>query len=74
MYEAMLKIECKNSALIKKSLEPDIENSETIKTELKADKSFIEIKIKSKKLSYLKAIINSYISRISMLMEAEKIR
>ncbi len=74
MYEAKLRIECEKPELIKKSLEPDIENSETIKTELKADKDSIEINIKSKKLSYLKAIINSYISLVSMLMEAEKIR
>lgn len=73
MYEAKLKIECKNSELIKKSLNPDIENNETVKTELKANKNFIEIKIKSKRLSYLKAIINSYISLIAMLMEVDKV-
>jgi len=74
MYEASLKIECENPELVKKSLEPDVENDETVETDLKADKDFIEIKIKSKKLSYLKAIINSYISLISMLVEADKIR
>ena len=72
MFESNLKIKCKNSNLIKKSLEPDIENSRDIKTKILARKNFIEIRIKSKKLSYLKAIINSYISLISMLIEAEK--
>ena len=72
MYEAEIKIECKNPELVKKSLEPDMENSETIKTELKTGKDYIGIRVESKKLSYLKAIINSYISLISMLMEADK--
>ena len=74
MYEAHIKIECEDPELVKKSLEPDIENSETVKTDLKTDKGSIEIKIESKKLSYLKAIINSYISLISVLKDAEKIK
>ena len=73
MFEAKLKFECKTPKLIKKSLEPDMENSEQIKTEITEGKDFIEINIKSRKLSHLKAVINSYISLVSMLLEAEKI-
>lgn len=73
MFEANLKFECRNPELIKRSLKPDAENSENVKTKITAEKDFIEINIKSKKLSHLKAIINSYISLASMLLEAEKI-
>jgi tRNA threonylcarbamoyladenosine modification (KEOPS) complex Pcc1 subunit len=72
MFEAKIKIECKNPELIKKSLEPDIKNDEQSETVIKAEKDGIEIKINSKKLSYLKAIINSYISLVSMLTEVDK--
>lgn len=72
MYEANLKLKCKDSELIKKSLDPDIENSEEIKTGIKAEKGLVEINIKCEKLSHLKAVINSYISLISMLLEEEK--
>jgi tRNA threonylcarbamoyladenosine modification (KEOPS) complex Pcc1 subunit len=72
MFEAKVKIECKNPDLIKKSLEPDIKNDEQSETVVKAEKDGIEIKIKSKKLSYLKAIINSYLSLVSMLIEVDK--
>lgn len=74
MYEINLKINCKNSELIKKSLEPELENSEKVKTRIKTSKNYIKINIKSKKINHLKAIINSYISLISMLLEADKIR
>jgi tRNA threonylcarbamoyladenosine modification (KEOPS) complex Pcc1 subunit len=72
MFEAKINIECKNPDLIKKSLEQDIKNDEQSETVVKAEKNEIEIKIKSKKLSYLKAIINSYISLVSMLIEVDK--
>lgn len=80
MYEANLKLACKNPVLIKKSIEPDIKNDaetqiviKVIKAGegLKTDEGFIEIRIKSKKLNHLKAIINSYIALISMLKEAK---
>ncbi|HKZ45206.1 MAG TPA: KEOPS complex subunit Pcc1 [archaeon] len=74
MFEANLKFECENPESIKRSLEPDAENSENVKTTINAEKDFLEIEVKSKKLSHLKAIINSYISLVSMLLEAEKIR
>jgi len=69
--EVILRIECKKPEFVKKSLEPDIQNSEEVQTEIRTDKSFVELTIKSKKLSHLKAIINSYISLISMLEQAE---
>lgn len=73
MFEANLKFECKSPEPIKKSLEPDAENSENVETKITAGKGFVEINVKTKKLSHLKAIVNSYISLVSMLLEAEKI-
>ncbi len=70
MHEARLRIECKNPGLVEKSLEPD---SEKATTELSTGKGFVEIKIKSEKLSYLKALVNSYISLIGMLNDADKV-
>jgi tRNA threonylcarbamoyladenosine modification (KEOPS) complex Pcc1 subunit len=71
MYEATLKIECKNPELIKKSLEPDIKNNKNLEVKIKASKNLIEIEIKSKKISHLKGIINSYLGLINMLMEVD---
>ena len=73
MYEAKLRFEVVNPEFVKKSLEPDIKNDENTQTMIKTDKNFIDIIIKSKKLNYLKAIINSYISLVAVLEEVEKI-
>jgi len=73
MYEATLRLEVKDPELIKKSLEPDIKSGEDIKVSIRTSKKTITINIKSKKLSYLKAVINSYISLISMLKNLEEI-
>ena len=74
MYEAELKFKVANPEIIKKSLEPDIKNDETVQTTIETDKNFIHIIIKSKKLNYLKAIINSYISLVAVLEEVENIK
>lgn len=73
MYEATLKLQCSKPDLVKKSLEPDIKNDEIIKTKLRVNNNSIIITIKSKKLNYLKAVINSYISFVNMLEEVDKI-
>jgi tRNA threonylcarbamoyladenosine modification (KEOPS) complex Pcc1 subunit len=69
VFVAKLKIECRSPKLIKRSLDPDIRNDDNIQTNLRITKKAIIIEIKSKKLSYLKAIINSYLSLISTLRE-----
>lgn len=73
MHEAKLRFKVVNPEIVKKSLEPDIKNDENTQTTIKTDKNFMEIIIKSKKLNYLKAIINSYISLVVVLEEAERI-
>ncbi|MBI2084795.1 MAG: hypothetical protein HYT70_04275 [Candidatus Aenigmarchaeota archaeon] len=73
MYEATLKLKCARPETVKQSLEPDIRNDEIVQTEMNAEKDTLSIVIKSKKLNYLKAVINSYISLVSMLEEVEKI-
>jgi len=72
MHEVNLRFECKQPEAVKDALEPDVKNTEDSHTELNVGEGFIDIKVKNKKLSHLKAIINSYISIISMLNEAEE--
>jgi tRNA threonylcarbamoyladenosine modification (KEOPS) complex Pcc1 subunit len=69
--QATLKIECKNPEIIKKGLEPDIENKRDLKIDLSIYKKNLIIKIESKKISYLKAVINSYLSLVKTLKEME---
>lgn len=77
-FEMVLKLACKNPETVKVSLEPDIKNDKISQTEIvphcetKTNKNFVEIKIKSKKLSHLKAIVNSYLNAVAMLNEVEK--
>ena len=73
MFEANLKLKCSRPDLVKQSLEPDIKNDETVETILNVKNDVLEIVIKSKKLNYLKAVINSYISTVNMLEEVDKI-
>ena len=74
MHEVELRFECKNPAAAKKALEPDVKDDDDAQTELKVEKAALRIRLKSKKLSLLKAIINSYISIISMLGEAASVK
>lgn len=68
MNEALLKLKVKNAKKVKQSLEVDKSSNVTIK----AKRNFLEIRIVEKKLSHLKAIINSYISLVNMLAEVSK--
>lgn len=71
--QATLKIECKNPEIIKKSLLPDIKERKDLKINLKTDKNNLIIKIESKKISYLKAVINTYLSLVKTLKELEEL-
>jgi tRNA threonylcarbamoyladenosine modification (KEOPS) complex Pcc1 subunit len=70
--KATLKIECKNPKIIKNSLLPDIKEKKDLRIKLKTDKKNVIVEIESKKISYLKAVINSYLSLIKMLKELEE--
>jgi len=70
--QATLKIECKDPEIIKKSLLPDIKNKKDLTINLSTDKNNLIIKIESKKISYLKAVINSYLSLVKTLKEMEE--
>lgn len=70
--QAVLKIECKDPEIIKKSLLPDIENKKDLTIDLSTDEKNLIIKIESKKISYLKAVINSYLSLVKTLKEMEE--
>ena len=73
MYEAVLTLKCSKPDLIRQSMEPDIKNDEIVETSMSVKNDTLEIVIKSKKLNYLKAVINSYISTVNMLEEVDKI-
>ena len=73
MYEAVLTLKCSRPDLAKQSIEPDIKNDDIVETILNVKNDTLEIVIKSKKLNYLKAVINSYISTVNMLEEVDKI-
>jgi len=69
--QATLKIGCKNPEVIRKSLLPDVKSKKDLKINLKTDKKNLIIKIETKKISYLKAVINSYLSLVKTLKELE---
>ncbi|MCX6821739.1 MAG: KEOPS complex subunit Pcc1 [Candidatus Aenigmarchaeota archaeon] len=70
--QAIIKIECKDPEIIMKSLLPDIKEKKDLKINLKTDKGNLVIEIESKKISYLKAVINSYLSLVRALKELEE--
>ena len=70
--QAILKIECKDPEIIKKSLLPDIKNKKDLTIDLSTKEKNLIIKIESKKISYLKAVINSYLSLVKTLKEMEE--
>lgn len=67
--KATLRIECKEPELIMKSLLPDVQNKEDLKVNLSTKKNNLIIEIETKKISYLKAVINSYLSLVKALKE-----
>lgn len=69
--KATLRIECKEPELIMKSLLPDVQNKEDLKVNLSTKKNNLIIEIETKKISYLKAVINSYLSLVKALKELE---
>jgi tRNA threonylcarbamoyladenosine modification (KEOPS) complex Pcc1 subunit len=70
--QATLRIECKNPKIIMNSLLPDAEKNKEIKIKITAKKSHVIVDIRTQKISYLKAVINSYLSLIKMLNEMEE--
>jgi len=69
--KATIRIECKNPKIIMKSLLPDVQNREDLKVVLSTKKNDLIIEIETKKISYLKAVINSYLSLVKALKELE---
>jgi len=67
--KATIKIECKDPEIIMKSLLPDIQNKKDLKVNLSTEKNDLIIEIEAKKISYLKAVINSYLSLVKALKE-----
>jgi len=74
MHEVNIRLKCKRPEIVKKSLDPDVKNSENLQTEIRALKRLVEINVKGKKLSHLKAVINSYLSIVGVLDEIEDMK
>jgi len=74
MHESILRLKCKNTEAVAKSLQPDIKNDADSQTTIRTDKNFVVINIRSEKLSHLKAIVNSYLSIVAALNEVEEIK
>ena len=71
--KATIRIECKDPKIVMNSLLSDVQNREDLKVNLSTEKSDLIIEIETKKISYLKAVINSYLSLIKSLRELEGI-
>ena len=69
--KATIRIECKNPEIVRKSLLPDVQNKKDLKVDLNTEKNNLIIEIETKKISYLKAVINSYLSLVKALKELE---
>jgi len=74
MHELTLRLKCKRPDIAKASLEPDIKNTDSLHTEIEAGRDFVEIRVKGKKMSHIKAVMNSYLSLVDLLNEIEDIK
>ena len=73
MNELILRLECNNPENVKKSLEPDIDNSNALDINIETNEEFLEIRIKGEKLGHIKAAMNSYLSLVRTLNELDDI-
>jgi tRNA threonylcarbamoyladenosine modification (KEOPS) complex Pcc1 subunit len=74
MHEIDMVLECKNPEAVAESIRHDMRVELDSKVDIKADKKSVVISIKSKKLSHLKAIVNSYISVVAALNGIEELK
>lgn len=72
MFEAVLSFECRNPETIRKSIEPDIKNDKYSTTEIGTGKNSVIVTIRSEKITHLKGIVNTYMSLVNMLIEADR--
>jgi len=69
---AILRVECKNPGIVRHALLPDATRKEDVKISIRTEGKNLVIEITTEKISYLKAIINSYLSIIKTLKELEE--
>jgi len=72
-HSVELRIVANKPELIEDSLKPDVENTKNLKINIRSSKKEVIISIKTPKLSYLQAVINSYLSLIKNLKEVDEI-
>ncbi|MCD6402779.1 MAG: hypothetical protein J7K98_00435 [Candidatus Aenigmarchaeota archaeon] len=71
--ECVLRLEVKSPKLIKEALLPEAKREKSAEVKIRVGKKTITIKIRTQKISYLKAIINSYLALINMLESVDEV-
>ena len=71
--KAEIEIECKYPEIVKKSLEPDIEETKKFDVKLKDEKNKLLLVIQSNDIAGLLAGINSYIRLIRTAIETSEV-
>jgi len=71
--KAEIEIECKHPEIVKKSLEPDVEEAKKFDIRLKDEKNKLLLVIESNNISGLLAGINSYMRLIRIAIEASEV-
>ena len=73
LNKAEIEIPCEDPQIVVDSLEPEMENLEKFKTDIKVDDGKIRLLIEAEEISGLLAGINSYIRLIRTSIETKKI-
>ncbi len=71
MHTALVEVETKKAEKIAESIRPDAEKEKNVEVKVTSEKGKVKIVIRAKKLSYLMATVNSYLSLVKMLDEME---
>ena len=66
-----LKIELKNPSAVLKALKPDIETAKRFEVDLKVSQKHLNLEIKAKDISAMRAALNSYLRLISTINEVD---
>ena len=72
MHRATVKLRVKNPCLIKESLLPDVKNKDSV-VSIECANDCLVLNIATAKISYLMAIINSYLSLIRMIEKIDEV-
>ena len=72
MHTAKLKIGLKDPKSAYESLKPEIEETSRFKVQLKAHSSYIELNVKAKDITALRASLNTYLRLLRLIDSLDK--